>query len=305
MSTESDTLRDLAGKWELLEADNRNLQEHLSEVAMENARLADENDTLKAKLAALQPKPNFLFQDDFTGMPVSGPTSYAIDAPLDALLTAPGGLSVKYNYDSPRNQNGKAKAELGPRLGEKLERYARIPFLLWRWHAVTITVPQEWEDDSNKVSVLDFHGTEDPGEEGIGRNASLSLMIWNKGFVGWRLWSDKPIQTKNEHRDTIFSTSFVRDLPYRFIYRTVFDWHRTGAGETDVWIVRGAEPVSLLYSERGPNAYNDKEGPYFKLGIYVPSWNIPNAGAFKATKKRLLFSRLRIANAGARLEDLL
>jgi hypothetical protein len=155
---------------------------------------------LQAELRALKQAagsgaPKLLFSDDFTELPKEGPDAYAIDAPPGAFALVPGGgLRVSYATTSPRNHNGLAKAELGPRLGESMERYGRIPYGVERWHAVTITIPPEWKTDPNKCSVIDVHGTEDPGETGIGRNAPLSLIIWGENFIGWSLWSDKEVR---------------------------------------------------------------------------------------------------------------
>lgn len=268
---------------------------HISKIEAENKRLRD-------KLGE-----RFLLFDPLEEIPTE-PT-YVLDAPdggitldYDPLRVTPSLLT--YLEKGQTNPQGKAKAEFGPRFGEQLKRYGRIPFGVERWHAVTVSIPPSWEYDGNKTSIIDFHGTEDPSEIGIGRNASLSVMIGNRRLYGWRLWSDNPDQTGNENRVVTFEQAIpTTGGIFRVVFRTVFDWKPNGKGETDIWLDFGQGLVQK-FSERGPNAYNDAEGPYFKIGVYAPAWNRGDTTPSGSKPKRLWWYDLRIAGPGALLSDM-
>lgn len=252
---------------------------------------------LEARIAQLtSPPPSpLLWSDNFAQPPKAAPDAYAIDAPPGTITVVPGGLRTRLTFTDPLNRSGLAKCELGPRFGERLMRYGRIPFGEERWHAITLTIPETWKRSGSKVSIIDFHGSEDPEEKGIGRNASLSVMIGGDDIYGWRLWSEQSSQVANEHRTEIFRFPFVRGIPYRFIFRTIFDWHPAGTGETHIWLSTADAPPVALFEEHGPNAYNDAEGPYFKFGLYVPAWGPRPVTTPPVTAHEIVWSDLRIA----------
>jgi hypothetical protein len=249
-----------------------------------------------------------IFSDDFELLPVGAPGAYSLDAPHGAFSVAQeGGLNVQIDFLQPLNQNGKCKSELGPRYMEKSVRYGRIPYLTERWHAATVTIPLDWERDGFKANILEFHGSEDPGESGLGRFGSLNLNIGGDDVYGWRTWNDQKIQTSNDNKLEFFRMRYERGAKYRFVFRTIFDWRRVGHGATQVWLRKDHGPVDMVFSEEGPNAYNDDEGPYFKFGLYCPSWNESDRYKYQFTVKHhsLLFERLRIVEGSATVDDLL
>lgn len=241
---------------------------------------------LEAKLVATQPPaptPKLLWSDDFTTMPKEAPDQYVIDAPdismikLGSFNNQPA-LRIDLSYDQILNHAGKCKTELGPRAifsPETLRRYSRLAFRKKFAVGLTICIPTDWQRDGSRCSVMSFHGSEDPGEEGIGRNGCLGIHIGGDKFYAWRCWSKTKIQTGNENRlEITLAIPYVRGTAYRLVWEGIFDWlpqAEGGIGYSKIWI-----NDVLMFDEVGPNAFNDDEPPYFKFGAYEASWGEPD-----------------------------
>lgn len=193
-----------------------------------------------------------------------------MNAPAGAVVRDGEGLEVALKKGSALDQFGWAKAEVGP-AGKK--GYLKLPFRKQIHAYLQFRVPEDWTYKAKKAVVFEFHGTEDPEEKGIGRNASISTFLLRDRLVGWRLWSDKRVQTGNENRKKLFSVPFTAGNVLGITYRLCFDWRRdTKLGYTRWNIFSGVGNEVGVYKgiENGPNAYNDAAGPYCKFGLYLP-----------------------------------
>lgn len=228
--------------------------------------------------------------------------AYRVDAPdghVDVVFSV---LNTIIRTTQPKNAQGKMKSELG--LREKLGGpliYKRLQFRKEYWFAISFRL-FDWKRDGHKCSIIDFHGSEDEKEKGIGRNASLGLHVGGDDIYQWRLWSKNPTQTANENRLECFRIPWVSDRWYRILYHVWFDcWpvEESGQGYTEIWL-----DGERVFQEVGPNAYNDVLGPYFKFGCYMPSWQENPPEITSGVEEHIIHWRdLVIGDARNKLED--
>jgi hypothetical protein len=57
-----------------------------------------------------------------------------------------------------------------------------------------------------------------------------------------------------------------------------------------------------VIDRRGPNAYNDKRGPYFKMGLYK-GWRDPQRPSDAVSERVLFHDEFRMAGADAGYAD--
>ena len=74
-------------------------------------------------------------------------------------------------------------------------------------------------------------------------------------------------------------------------------WSHKSDGLLEVW-----KDGKLVVRKTGPNTYNDKRGPFLKMGIYKPQWK-SKPELSKVTKRVIYFDEVRVGDASASYED--
>lgn len=139
-------------------------------------------------------------------------------------------------------------------------------------YGISVYLPPAWRDDPLPVNLFQWHSVPDKLLFEGGPSQPLRLVVIGNQWIIDNLWDAK--------RVTKFP--LLRETPQG---RRVL-W--SGPTETGRWVkwefkVRWAHDTSglveirkdgkLIVSQSGPNTYNDFIAPYFKFGVYVPSWS--------------------------------
>jgi polysaccharide lyase-like protein len=153
------------------------------------------------------------------------------------------------------------------------------------WYGFSIYLPGVQDGADNFVAdrywevVAQWQGVTDTAEE-QGRNPALTIATSVQGNGGrWHVSgrsSARPINGKGEN-----DTSFSIDLgPYEtgewtdWVFR--IKWSYRDDGILEVW----KDGMQVISRVNAPIGYNDRVGPYFKMGIYKGSWeSLPENGS--------------------------
>jgi hypothetical protein len=162
-----------------------------------------------------------------------------------------------------------------------------------QWYGYSTFVPNSFVSDTIKVLVSQWHARPDAGESG--RIPPIYLKIQNDHYYINILWSALPFNSDNNGH-TIDDGSFTADLGAvaknqwaDWVWHIKFSYGNYGLIEC--W-----QNGKLIFSRHGPNSYNDKATPYFKCGLYIPTWSngIVTPGI---TKRIIYFDELWISGA--------
>lgn len=142
------------------------------------------------------------------------------------------------------------------------------------WYGVSIMPDKNLTKSPFGEIVYQFHSTPDgvPGETWAnGLNPPVALAcdgeIWTIGVKG----DDKPITDKSNY---LFSTTAELGSVKKGEWTDwVFHikWNYDGNGYVQIW-----KNGKMVYNLTGPNTYNDKVGPYLKMGVYA--WYLKRPG---------------------------
>jgi len=139
-------------------------------------------------------------------------------------------------------------------------------------YALSVYLPPDWRDDPLPVNLFQWHGVPDKLLFEGGASQPLRLVVIDHQWTIDNLWD----------ANRVTKVPLLREHPQG---RRVL-W--SGPIETGRWVdwevrVRWAYDAGglveirkdgkLVASEAGPNTYNDFIAPYFKFGVYVPSWS--------------------------------
>lgn len=151
------------------------------------------------------------------------------------------------------------------------------------WYGVSIFIPSDWVIDTTPEIVTQWHSEPDFDLGEDWRNPPLAILIDGDH---WRIvnhW-DKEKVTLSEQYD-----GSVTYLPGKIQKGVWTDWKvhakwRSSSvdGKLEIW-----KDGVLVVDKNGPNTFNDKMGPYFKMGIYKFAWKDPNNKSL--VTKRVLY----------------
>lgn len=245
---------------------------------------------------------SLLWKDDFNSMPPSGPGKYLYTAPTGAIqLSKMSGekcLMARCDAGQRKDENGRIRSEMAFwEAGRSARVFKKDPLGSERWYAISICVPTTWWYDNSKVEIMQWHGSEDSGEKGIGRNPALSLMVLGSNLIIRQVWSAKRIQTSNENRTDLWKKPLEKGKWMRFVFHMKWSYKRDGFLE--VW----KDGKKIINQVDQPNCYNDALGPYFKFGIYWPTASGKNS--YDRTDRRTVYyDSLRIGDGRNALKDM-
>ncbi len=168
------------------------------------------------------------------------------------------------------------------------------------WYGFSIFLPDDYAPDKVWEIVAQWHGVPDfkIGEDWRNPVMALSTTGGKWGLVS--RWDAKPNTFEDGKRR--YGGTKNHDLgPYRTGAWTDWvvhvRWSYRSDGLLQVW-----KDGKKLVEQKGPNAFNDKKGPYFKMGLYK-GWKNPKNRSDAVTKRILYHDEFRMAGANARYED--
>ncbi len=245
---------------------------------------------------------SLLWSDTLDSMPPSGPGKYLYTAPPGAIkvqtIAGKKGLAIQCIAGQARDSNGRVRSELSLwQAGRTSKIFRKDPIGSERWYAFSVYIPTSWMYDENKVHLLQWHGTEDPGETGIGRNPALTIIALKGELRIRQLWSARRIQTTNENRVDIWKGKLEKGVWMRWVFH--MKWSYKSDGFLEIW----KDGKKIIDQENHPNCYNDAEGPYFNLGVYWPG-AISRSAYPSSAQHTVHYDTFRIGDSRNVLSDL-
>jgi hypothetical protein len=168
------------------------------------------------------------------------------------------------------------------------------------WYGFSVLLPEEYVPDPVWEIVAQWQGVPDADLGEKWRNPVLALSTTD-GRWGWvSRWDAKRNTFENGKRE------------YGGVHQYDLGAYQTGAW-TD-WVVRvrwsyGSDGFlkiwkdgKLAVDQDGPNAFNDAEGPFFKMGLYK-GWDDPKKGHDGVAKRVLYHDEFRMAGADGTYDD--
>ncbi|MBN1508228.1 MAG: polysaccharide lyase [Sedimentisphaerales bacterium] len=168
------------------------------------------------------------------------------------------------------------------------------------WYGFSILLPEDYAPDHIWEIVAQWHGVPDFDAGENWRNPVMALSTTN-GHWGWvSRWDAKRNTFESGMRE--YGGTHNYDLgPYQKGVWTDWvvhvKWSYRQDGLLQVW----KDGVKVI-DQDGPNAFNDKDGPFFKMGLYK-GWSDPNRRSDKVSKRVLYHDEFRMGGSEAGYED--
>jgi hypothetical protein len=156
------------------------------------------------------------------------------------------------------------------------------------WYGFSIYLPSTYKPDWIDDFLVQWHAIPDPGEKH--GNPPLGLVVKNGKWELRSTWNAIQPTVKSRQRSTGFhlgphDTNKWTDWVFRI------RWSYGNDGILQVW-KNGKQVVNRI----GPNCYNDKKMPYFKMGIYKSQWRTKFSDVLERT---VYHDEVRMAGHGA------
>lgn len=166
-----------------------------------------------------------------------------------------------------------------------------------RWYGFSNYLPNDFVPDPLAEKIAQWHEVPD-WDLGEGwRSPPVSLGIKDDRYYVQILWAAAPVNT-NKTKDgekTIDLGPIDKGKWNDWVFHIRFSWQPDGIVE--IW--KNKQPV---FSWQGPNTFNDRHHPYFKIGIY--KWGWKGWAEYSPEDKRVLFyDEVRIGNQHSSLEE--
>jgi hypothetical protein len=166
------------------------------------------------------------------------------------------------------------------------------------WYGFSIFLPNDFIADDIWEIVAQWHDTPDSSAE-YGRNPILSFQTQKGIWKIMNLWDDKATSSKVNGAWTYTGKkswdlgAYSRGVWTDWVVNV--RWSYTSSGYLKIW-----KDGKLVVDQVGPNTFNDKIGPYFKMGIYK-GWGTRRTA--QVSVRTIYHDDLTIAGAGATYAD--
>lgn len=169
-----------------------------------------------------------------------------------------------------------------------------------RWYGFSIFLPPTYRPDTEPEILAQWHETPDFDRGETWRSPPVALFSENGKWRLHILWATDTVNTNQTRSGEKYieldtcKTGVWTD----WVFHIKFSWQNDGL--IDVY-----KNGSLFRSIEGPNAYNDKHGTYFKLGIYKWVWmpkNIPKSHSV-VNQRVVYYDEVRVGNEKATYSD--
>jgi hypothetical protein len=168
------------------------------------------------------------------------------------------------------------------------------------WYAFSVCLPEDYVPDRVWEIVAQWHGVPDFDTGEKYRNPVMALSTTSGRWSWVTRWDAKRNTFESGRRE--YGGTRTYDLgPYE--RETWTDWvvHVKWSYQPDgllqVW-----KDGKKVIDQRGPNAFNDAKGPYFKMGLYK-GWRDPKRPSDAVSKRVLYHDEFRMGGANAGYED--
>lgn len=189
-----------------------------------------------------------------------------------------GSSSMRSFIDRKKSKNSYRAEAVIPGNAKKME------FDEDYWYGFSVYLPQDWEVSGRNEVIAQFHSTLDPGDKANGPPMSIRAGTGNWEIVN-RAEGDKRAGGKVWTLNSVWEdvgkwTDWV--IHYKPSYGN--------KGVLRIW-----KDGSLVVQRYGKNTYQDRVGPYFKMGLYM-NWKKRNCCDPGVRAKTVYHDALRIAS---------
>jgi len=157
----------------------------------------------------------------------------------------------------------------------------------WTYRVSTF-LPVDYENDPSYEIITQWHEIPDRHLGETWRRPPLNLSIRNGQFTMSNRWDSKPVTVSSKEGGTqkwnLGPITKGQWIDWVFHVK----WSHKADGLLKVY-----KNGRLVVSKTGPNTYNDKVGPYFKIGIYKPQWKV-NPRKSTTTQRVIYFDQVRV-----------
>lgn len=204
---------------------------------------------------------------------------------------------------TPRKGNGVARFEFAKTDVELYNKYVRAEIRqpsqveAERWYGFSNYLPADFVTDPLAEKIAQWHEVPDFDKGENWRSPPISFGIENGRYYVQILWAAAAVNTNR----TVDGNRKVDLGPVDkgkwndWVFHIKFSYKTDGILE----IYKNKTKVFSLY---GPNSFNDRTYPYFKIGIYKWGWN--GWASYSPESKRVLYyDEVRIGNAKSNLTE--
>lgn len=144
------------------------------------------------------------------------------------------------------------------------------------WVGFAIYIPDGWIPDTekNRDGIMQFHGVPDTDLGEAYRNPTMSISIQQDAFFFQSIWSAERVNKEEggkQRTDGAFGLQVAKYKTGQWNEIVLhFKVSYTGDGFSEVWINNN----KVFSRQNVGNAFNDKIGPYIKIGNYKSLWGI-------------------------------
>lgn len=174
------------------------------------------------------------------------------------------------------------------------------------WYGFSIYLPPIWQVDPQDNILAQWHALIDETKQegdGIKDNPPVALSVQGNKWMLKLHWNTQGNTATGQGSGTrTFTLGDINPGVWND-FALHAKWSHGNDGLVQLW-QNGHQAVNCT----GPDEYNDKQGPYFKIGIYHPEWKTINEAAYRedtaATKPIVIYDdAVRIAQAPATYQD--
>lgn len=192
-------------------------------------------------------------------------------------------LRVSLNSHDPNVAGGKrSEFSMGAERSTNFER----------WYGFSIFLPNDYQLDDQSEIVAQWH---DAAPAFLIRSPPIALHLFHGQWRIAMFWGAKKFTDKaTANKKLLDLGAFEKNKWTDFVFHIKFSYNDDGVLE--IW----KDGVQVM-NYKGPNCYNDDNGPYFKVGIYKYPWN--GNKNLPSENKVLYFDDIAIGNETAKYDD--
>jgi hypothetical protein len=157
------------------------------------------------------------------------------------------------------------------------------------WYSFRMRIPENWPSSSAPATVAQWHAVPEILLTEYGSPPPLRLIIANNSWTIANAWDKNRISSKiipfiyepsMQGGKELWSAPLDREVWTSWVFHVI--WSHTDTGLVEIW-----KDGTKIVKHIGSNDYNDVLAPYFKIGIYIPSW--PTEYKHPTIDKRIIF----------------
>ena len=152
-------------------------------------------------------------------------------------------------------------------LGKRAELALKSVFLQRSYtYSFRLFLPRDYDADRSFEILAQWHGLPDFDLGETWRSPPLALRTENGNFKLERNWDSQQVTLNSDRQQELIDLGAYTPGKWSD-WRFQVTWSPQADGLIKVW-----QNNTLVWWHQGANTYNDRQGPYFKIGIYKPDW---------------------------------